>query len=147
MVVPGDAKARRLADMTIPPQPEPLYELPPTHECETYDGVRVGLLVAGHELCIRFVIWTPRNLVVDFSVEQRMLHEGEWVAVARIDTKHRTVHRHQYSRADPQTDLYDRRVLAPIPAIGGYELVNDWYRKATQLLDTEWEENVRRWKG
>lgn len=129
--------------MTIPVQAPPAYEPPPPDECVEVIGPIV--LALNHELRARYVMWQERYMV-EFAVVQIALTLGKWQEVARIDTCHDEVHKHQLKRGSSDT-VGVRTPLAPIPPIGGWEVVDEWYDRSLTLMKNEWEENLRRWGG
>lgn len=141
---PGRPKVGDLADMTIVPEPEsPTYELPDPEECEEYPDKVV--LSAGHELYVRFLLWKDR-LIVEFAIGQIVRHNGRWVEVARIDTCHASVHKHQLRKDRPDDTVGQREELEAVPIVNGWTTVDRWYDRALILMKDSWNENLRRWR-
>lgn len=137
----GRPKKNRLADMTVVPQ-QRRYQPPPAHACDEEMTVPIRLPEPGNELRVRFV--TYRNQIVDFAVVQIVRVDGEWIKVAKIDCDRGVIHRHQYLRSTGE-DIYDHRLLEEIPPDRGRDVVDRWYQKAVDMMESEWEENLRRW--
>ena len=140
----GGSKKQRLADMTCVPPDDPPYELPPPEECD--ESVGPVVLARNHELRARYLLWKETYLV-EFAIVQIVRVGGEWREVARIDTEHGTVHKHQLKRSAPEDTVGIREQLASIPAVGGWEVVDRWYDEALKLMQTDWRDNYRRWGG
>ena len=140
---PGRPKRGQLADMTIPPNDAPGYELPDPSECEDFDDRIV--LEAGHELQVRFRLWKGR-LVVEFAIMQYVRHNGQWIEAARIDTCHGSVHVHQMHKSRLTDRQGQRRELQAIPPHNGWTVVDQWYDRALTLMKNEWTDNLRRWR-
>lgn len=138
----GRPKRGRLADMTIHPQ-ERRYYPPPLDACDEMT-VPVRLPQPGNELRLRYAVY--RDLIVDFAVVQIVRVEGDWVNVAKIDCDRGVIHRHQYER-ETGRDILDHEPLYEIPPDRGWEVVDRWYDQAVQLMEDEWEDNLRRWNG
>jgi hypothetical protein len=141
---PGRPRKGELADLTIQPPQPPAYELPPPEECEEIEG-SVGL-DDEDELRIRFVLWKDRYMV-EFAIVQLTRINGHWTQVARIDTCHAHVHRHQLRRDSPGDVLGTVYPLEAIPAVGGWEVVDRRYEESLTLMHTEWQTYLRRWNG
>jgi hypothetical protein len=139
----GRKADRRLVDMGMQPPEPPSYDLPDSDECDEVPGKIV--LALGHELNTRFCIWKDR-LIVEFAVVQVVRHNGRWVEVARIDTCHASVHKHQLSKSKPDDQVGHKEELKKIPGQSPWTVVNDWYDTALILMQTEWTENLRRWR-
>jgi len=84
--------------------------------------------------------------MVEFAVTQITRSRGKWIEVARIDTCHGHVHRHQLQRGSSDT-VGDVRSLEVIPADRGWEVIDRWYEQALAMMQNEWKDNLRRWKG
>jgi hypothetical protein len=130
--------------MTIVPAPDPSFELPPPEECEEFEAFIV--LEVLQELRMRFLLWQDRYMV-EFAVMQITRSHGQWRQVARIDTKHAHVHRHQLHKANPDDTVGDVQSLEEIPADRGWDVIDRWYEEALKLMQNEWQDNLRRWKG
>lgn len=122
----GRQSEKRLADMTItaplPTQPAG-YDLPDPNESDTVEDRIV--LESGHELYVRFVMWRDR-LIVEFAVGQIVRHNGRWVEVARIDTCHGSIHRHQLKKSEPSNTVGDREILEEVPIENPWAVVDRW---------------------
>jgi hypothetical protein len=70
-----------------------------------------------------------------------MLVDGAWVDVARIDTADGEVHRHQFT-ADGGNY---RTVYEVVPAGHGEDVIDRWFDRALDMMNNEWQENIRRW--
>jgi len=113
---------------------------PPRSACD--EVVYPVAVEVGHELVIRQQIY--RGKIVDFSIQQRTLDDGRWYDVARIDCCHSTVHRHQTYRT--VTGRNDIEVIREIPS-EGRAVVNEAFTTAMDVMEDEWEGNLRRWSG
>jgi hypothetical protein len=132
---------RRLADLTIYPPAELCYEPPPHEECEEFPNSYD--LALGHRLGSRQIYLRGSSDLVYFSVWQSTKVDGQWVAVARIDCSHGTVHRHQFA-ADGGNRV---TVLATIPNDHSFEFIDHWHPRAARIMEDEWEANYWRWHG
>jgi hypothetical protein len=141
----GRPKKGSLVDMSTAPPGDPLgYELPDPDECEEHPGGRI-VLASGHELFARFTLWKDR-LIVEFCVGQVIRQEDTWVAVARIDTCHGSVHKHQLFRKRPNDHLGQQHELARIPESNAWSFIDNWYLQALDHMQRHWTENLRRWR-
>lgn len=138
----GRPKRGRLADMAEAPEEE-RYHPPPLNACEEFT-IPIRLPQGGGELRVRFA--TYQNLVVDFAVVQIVRIDGKWEVVAKIDCDRGVIHRHQYAR-DTGEDLWDHRPLYVVPTEQSWQVVDRWYEKAVDMMEDEWEDNLRRWNG
>jgi hypothetical protein len=130
---------RRLPDMAVTPDPD-TYRAPGCPPAEEF--LFHAEVARGHKFTVRQRIY--RGKIVDFAVQQIMLMEDDvWVEVARIDCCRGTVHRHQFNRDG--VDVWDHRVIREIPE-RGWDVVNQSYDQAYDVMVAEWEENVRRWE-
>jgi hypothetical protein len=119
------------------------YELPdPGQTSLVRDRI---VLKSGQELYFRYRLWQDR-LIVLFTVGQIVRHNGEWVEVARIDTCHGTVHRHQLKKSRPDDRVGERHELEKIPAEDPWTVVDQWYGQALDMIETDWTEYLRRWR-
>ena len=141
---PGRPRKGKLADMAVAPLPEPTFEMPPAEECEEVEASIV--LAVFQELRVRYVMWQDSNMV-EFAVMQITSEHGQWREVARIDTKHAHVHRHQLHRANPGDTVGDIESLEGIPADRGWDVIDRWYEEALKLMQNEWQDNLRRRRG
>ncbi|WP_449560182.1 DUF7718 family protein [Micromonospora echinaurantiaca] len=126
---------------TVPEQRR--YDPPPLDVCEEITNP-IRLPGSGNELRVRMAIY--RNQIVDFAVVQIVRVDGKWVRVAKIDCDRGVIHRHQYVRSTGE-DVWDHRPLCEIPPDRGWEVVDRWFDQALQLMEDEWEDNLRRWNG
>lgn len=142
---PGRPQAKKLADMTIPPPREPVYERPPMDECE--EEVWPFPLSDGEELRCRRRTWLQQPaFLCDFAIIYITRDGSEWPEVARIDCCHSEVHHHQLRRGSSDT-VGERTSIAQIPAQRGWETVDSWYPRALTLMRDGWNERRRRWSG
>lgn len=141
---PPRSRAKRLANMAMFPQREPVYEPPPKEECEpdTYP------LIIGDddELRCRWLLWRE-TFKVDFAIVHVVRVAGEWHEVARIDCEHGDVHHHQLKRSKPGDSVGVRTRLELIPVTRGWETVDKWYGQALTLMYDNWEKHKRIWGG
>lgn len=140
----GRPRRGQLADLTIYPQPSPVYERPPEKDCEVYPGEFV--LRRGHE--VRTEYWLlDDTYMVFFAVVQIAYRDDGWQEVARIDTCHATVHKHQLHRSAPADSVGTRTELCEIPANGGWSVIETWYSQSLDHMRDCWQENLRLWGG
>jgi hypothetical protein len=125
--------------MTI--EPETSYKPPPRDVSRLID-FRVHLVDDDNMLAVK--AWEYRGKIVDFAVSQVVHIEGKWVDVARIDTAGGTIHRHQYDQGG--SDLWDHRKIRDIPHENGWDVVDRGYEEALDMMENEWEDNLRRWR-
>lgn len=131
---------RRLGKMGLA-KPQ-IYKPPPIEAC--YEGTHT-IYPAGENgpnlLAVRYVVY--KGMVVDFSINQAATDaDGIRRDVARVDTKHGTVHRHQFRRGGPE----ERVIIIEIP-VRGWEIVDKAYDEHLDLMHDSWEMNLRRWSG
>lgn len=138
--MPGRKGERGLADMSAEVS-ELEYRPPPKTACDERQWPQY--LTEVDRLHIR--TWRYRGRIVDFAIMQIIEVDGKDVHVARIDCCHSIIHRHQFDKAG--VDLYDHRVIVPIPHEDGWDVVDAGYAAATDVMFNEWEENLRRWKA
>ncbi len=131
-------RRRHLVDMATPPEPDVsptwVYE-PEEHDEELRYEVPLG---EGEGLIYRQVYRQGR--LVDFNISQCTRSRGRWVLVARADSCHGTVHLHQYTQAG--TKVGEPEVLR---AIVTQQDLEDGYDLADGMLETTWQDNLRRW--
>lgn len=139
----GRSRRGSLANMTAHPPDPPSYELPDPDECVEYED-KIALFY-GHELSVRYRLWKDR-LIVEFAVMQVVRHNGHWVEVARIDTCHGSIHKHQLSKARPGDRVGKRDELQSVPVQNGWTVVDSWYEQALDHMQRYWTENLRRWR-
>lgn len=139
----GRPKRGQLADLTIYPQREPEYEPPPLDQCKRYDDHVV--LRLHHELKWNFFIY--KRAMVKFAVMQVCWREGQWREVARIDTCHALIHKHQLHSHSPGDTQGTITPLAEIPSKGGWEVIDKWWTPSLTLMQDNWEEQLRLWGG
>jgi len=137
----GRRQKRRLPLMAIVPPPNEPYHAPPPEECEEF--TQRTFLAPDHLLTIRRMFRIGQSTVVEFGANQVVRVDGKWVDVARIDSDHGMVHRHQFY-ADGRNVV---ALLETIPLRGGEELVDRWCAVAEDVMQNEWEDNFRRWNG
>lgn len=132
---------RKLVDMGEYPQ-EQVYEPPPVEECDEADESPYEMTPAD---TLHVLYRKRRGKVVHFVLTQATYHHGDWHNVARIDTWHGTIHRHQLDRNGD--DVGEPEVLVRIPAgEEGWPVVDQGYTDAWGLMFNEWEDNLRRWR-
>lgn len=138
----GRPKRGQLVDMGIYPS-DNCYEPPLPGDYEVIDTPIE--LDEGHRLYV-----TPRYrrgtaVVVMFGIQQSILEDlgGVWRPVARIDTWHSEVHRHQFTQKGGNEVI----TLEPIPAERGEQVISRWFPQAERIMQEEWLDNVRRWRG
>jgi len=140
----GRPKKGQLVDKTILPPDDPAYELPPPEECE--DVTWPHVLSPRDELRARMNLWQGTRMV-EFAITQiRRDADGTWQEVARVDTCHGVVHKHQLWRGSSDT-VGQRTELERIPPERGWETVDKWYDLALTLMQDGWQENLRLWGG
>lgn len=88
-------------------------------------------------------IHVHKGKIAHFSIQQIHIDaDGVRHDVARIDTSHGTIHRHQqFASGAPE----DRHEFVAIPATGGVTFVHDAYARYADVLTNAWSENLRRW--
>ncbi|WP_329105614.1 hypothetical protein OG792_33100 [Micromonospora sp. NBC_01699] len=128
--------------MSIVPE-QRRYDPPPREACEEIE-IPIRLPEPGNELRVRQSIY--RNRIVDFAVIQIVRVDGAWINVAKIDCDRGVIHRHQYVRSTGE-DVWDHRPLEEIPPDQGWKVVDRWFDRALQMLEDDWEGNLRRWNG
>jgi len=123
-----------------------IYRRPRDGEDGTHRIYPTGEMNSPHLVVVRYYV--HRGLVVDFSINQLVVDDvGAEHDVARIDTKHGTVHRHQFYQDGRPEWRWD---ILPIPAPGdtsSWEIVNKAYDTYLDVMHDEWDDNVRRWRG
>ena len=139
----GKAKSRvrierGLADMSTAIEEEAApcwaYE-PEEHDEEHKYEAPLG---DGHATLTRFVFRQGR--MVDFNISQCTRRGGKWQLVARADSRHGTVHVHQYDQAGDKVGEPD--ILCPIATQQDLEI---GYDQAEAMLELRWDDNYRRW--
>lgn len=130
---------RRLADLTVRP-PADHYRAPPDRLCFK-DQYSLDL---SEEVTLTVVYKVFRGLIVHFVINHSVLANPKSINIARIDTCHGMIHRHQYDQAG--VDLLDHQLIRVIPA-GRYDVVNEGFPDALAIMQNEWEANLRRWRG
>lgn len=112
------------------------YVPTPTHVCDV-DDFPVPL---GDGLVIHVHMESYRGLIRGFSIELRTPVD----TVARIDTDHSTVHRHQYYR-DGSQDAPPHLIEAIPEGRDGARTVNRMYVEAYDHMYDHAREMLRRW--
>lgn len=82
-----------------------------------------------------------RGRLVEFGITHSILRGGKWRFVARADSCHGTVHLHRYR--EDGSEVGEPQVLI---SVFTQEDLETGYNLAEDLVDTQWEENVRRWR-
>jgi hypothetical protein len=138
----GADAARRLVDKAIYPPSVARQQVPPEECEETQCSVGLG---PDDKIIGRFVLWQDRYMV-EFALMQFTRVGGRWVEVFRIDTEHDKIHKHQLRRGSPDTQgtVTD---LVEIPPDEGWRVVDKGYTNALSIIQNEWRENFRRWRG
>lgn len=137
---PGGRVSRRLADMGIYPKPE-TYRPPKGATERTYE---IPLPADGERLTIRHQEY--RGKTVDFAITQETPAKRRWSNVARIDCCGGTIHEHLFDKAGNK--LKDHLLICEIPlGEAGWEVVNAKYPEAYEMMEKNWEDNLRRWNG
>jgi hypothetical protein len=119
------------------------YVPPPEEEC-VLDEHPIDLYADGEtgerHVLYRRALWY-RGKVVDFCLEQRVRVNQESFPVCRIDTRHGTVHRHDFTQGE---DGNARRTLVVIPK-EGHDVVNREHDSCLDWMLDNWDANLRRW--
>jgi hypothetical protein len=148
------SKRRRIThavDMTILPDPEPLWELSDADllacSTERYPIALGGSLVSDDRLLV--VMTTDAgDLLVGFSLVQltrggARWDAGDWPEVAEIDSKHGTVHKHQCCRSTRER-IGEPQVLMELTC---KDDVQNGYSQAYVAMIRDWEANKHRWNN
>ncbi|MEI6623528.1 MAG: hypothetical protein WCP28_16660 [Actinomycetes bacterium] len=135
-------RRRKVVDRSHEPPPDPVYVPPPAHICEETEWTITSQ--HGDETHVRLRRYNHR--IVDFAIQQiHMDADGTRYEIARIDCCDGAVHRHQFVRSTGE-DIYDHRIIRRIPYDNGWQVVQDEYRSAFELMLAEQDENLRRWR-
>lgn len=132
------AKARgrphkgELADMACYPSPEPRYVPPPDDECEDLP-LLVGRLADHARIVVAQKALRATGRLVHFALTVQVQADGLWHDVARIDTSDGEIHRHQFTC----TGGNHRTVYDVIPADYGEEIIDRWFVRAYDFMDSE----------
>lgn len=133
---------RRSVDMSVDEHQD--YEIPDHDDC---DPVACDQDLGDADI-LRVQFWTNADdFIVDFAIVQLTRGSSGWCEVARIDCYHSSIHRHQYVRGS-DNDVYKndpRREICQLSA-GDHELVHEKYGEALEMMENEWEDNLRRWQ-
>lgn len=118
------------------------YKPPPMEACEE-TTVPIRLHSVGSEL----LVWTARyrNLIVDFSVTQRVRGEEGWHEIASVYVDQGHTLFEQHFRASGVSSR--RRSLVEIPVRQGWRVVDGAYLPAVRMMQDDWHDNLRRWNG
>lgn len=131
-----------LVDMTVYPDEARCQEPSFRHPVETFEAEI--FLAAGHKAGVVDHYRAGTTQMVAFAVWQSIAADGEgWDPVFRIDSWHGTVHRHDYTKSGSNHIT----ILADIPIDHPEKVIAVWRGHAESVIMTEWEENVRRWRG
>lgn len=141
-------KNRKLVDMTIEPDCFE-YERRPEAVAEVDQPIYLSKYEAMHQC-----EWHYQGLVVDFMYNHfvRPDHPDNQKSckqdVARIDTKHSEVHKHQYFRSGKEQDRIVLVPLQEVSSIGDAEEAIDQCSEACYRdMAENWELHTARWKG
>ncbi|GAA1744898.1 hypothetical protein GCM10009681_14790 [Luedemannella helvata] len=120
-----------------------MYKPPPEEEChcETFVFHPTGRENDPIKLHVRFMQYQGK--IVDFSINQVFVLDGISHDIARIDTAHGTIHRHQFFPRRQQV----RTVITEIPVDDGWNVVDKGYDNALDVMQDEWDDNLRRWNS
>jgi len=136
---PGGRILRRIVDLGFYPEAE-LYR-PPRGAAERTHEIP---LPAGERLTIR--VQEYRGKTVDFAITQQTPAKRRWSSVARIDCCGGTIHEHLFDRFGNK--LKDHKWICDIPSgQAGWEVVHAKYPEAYEMMEKNWEDNLRRWSG
>ncbi|GAB3159226.1 hypothetical protein GCM10027059_05110 [Myceligenerans halotolerans] len=129
---------RRLADMSVTP---PAYQPPPEAECTPFT-TPVDLDDDGR-FRLHLAQLVHRNKIVHFSVSIQVREHSlaDWQDAFRIDTSHGTVHHHRFWPDGRE----ERQELETIPASGSQQVVQQWFKRATDLCQNSWPMYVKGW--
>lgn len=137
----GRQPRSRLVDMGIYPQDEDCHEPPPEEDTEKV--VYRLQLPEGHRAGVVQTFRVGSPVLVHFSLFQALKVEGVWQPIMRIDSWHGTIHRHDFT-----PDGINRvTILERLQQERRSRSIERWRDQAEDLMMTEWEENVRRWRG
>lgn len=141
--MPQRPDRRPVPDMTVHPAQPEAYRPPPDHACDV-ETFPISITETD-QLMVRLHLY--RHRTVDFAIMQLVRQDDTWVEVSRIDCCHGTIHRHQFDRTG--VDLYDHKVIMDIPASrdDAWAVVGAGYDDALDVMMTEYDENLRRWRG
>ncbi|MBX7265838.1 hypothetical protein KIF24_07205 [Micromonospora sp. Llam7] len=138
----GRPQKGRLADMTIRPAGDDCYEPPPDEDCEEFPTVID--LAPNVRMGVRTTYLRGTSRMVYFAIWQAIKVDGKWENVARVDCHHGTIHRHDFTRQGDNHVV----VLDVIPVAGGAsEVLDSWCTQVELIMQNEWEDNLRRWRG
>lgn len=116
---------------------------PPAENCESIPQ-RIDL-AEGHILSFTRYYQLGTSVLVYFGINQSTLIdpvEDVWADVARIDSEHSEIHRHQFHRNRPQS----REVIERYTQRNALEVINRQYELCQRIMREEWQENLRRWE-
>jgi hypothetical protein len=131
----GQPQKNRLADMTVVPEPEPVWE--PYREGTREEARTFDLLGTGNQ--IYQALYFDKGKVVDFVLKQEIDDDGVWREVLRVDCCHGEAHSHRFD-ADGQE--VERKVLVKIMKQADVVVGLD---KAEKMIYDKWQSNVTRW--
>ena len=129
---------RRLADLTILPKRGSFRTY---REATTHKEFIVALNVDQDRVVVREWRDEQSGALSDFVVTQQAIDSGacEWKDVARVDTRHGTVHMHGFDKSGSEVSRKEIRSYST------REELEDIYRRIDDELFEGWEENRRRW--
>jgi hypothetical protein len=136
---PGRPKRGRLADMTIyPATPDACFVPPPSEACDEFQYSFD--LAVGHRYGVRQVFRRGTTVVVYMAVWQATRVDGVWRQVTRLDSSHGYIHRHYFTAAG------DEKVerIEDIVAIHADDVLDRWVSRAEDIMQNEWQANLRR---
>lgn len=134
---------RRLVDMSsaaTPSQVTQAWLVPDPDECDEH--VSNWFIGPGEKIWMR-LLTDQTDRLVDFAVMQMTLVGNRYVQVARVDSKHGTVHVHQLFRATPDDTFGHRREMFEISC---QEDVERGLEAGVDFVTENWEEHKRRWR-
>lgn len=140
-------KPRKLADMSA--ARAPLNYVRHSDAQLTMDGK----IYLSQEDVLHQTEWTFRGRVVDFSLNHYVTgeHPDNWndcpVDVARIDTCHSQVHKHQFYRSGREQNRLVIRDLSTLDNLDeARQAVEESYDQCYMQMADEWESHLERWK-
>lgn len=140
---PGRPRRGALADLTI---------YPPAPTCIEPDGLRACqkierkyTVALGQMMGVSRHYRYEKSVIVAFAAWQSVRVDGIWREVARIDSWHGVIHRHQFTVVGGN----EITPLASIPANENHALavIERWCTDAERVMQNEWQDYLRRWNG
>lgn len=116
------------------------YEPPLLEECRVRDQpIDLGADVRLHDHTREH-----QGLIVYFSLQLSVIRAADWFVVARIDTCHGEVHKHQFYR-DGRDET--RTLVRTVPVDNGAATVDSHYLQGYDMLVEEHADIIRRWES